>query len=85
MRLENWSSSQPWRIFNTRQRNLGLGNGEQIIHVYFRKSISVKQGETGEERDSKEAAAEFQAIAEAGTKTHHFSDAPSVAEAEEEI
>lgn len=62
-----------------------MGNGEQIIHVYFRKNISVKQGETGEERDSKEAATEFQAIAEARRKTHHFSDVLSVAEAEEEI
>lgn len=53
--------------------------------MYFRKTISVKQGEPGEERDSKEAAAEFQAIAEARTRTHHFSDALSVAEAEEEI
>lgn len=43
--------------------------GSKIIHVYLRKSILAEQEEIGEERGTREPAAEFPARAKGTTKT----------------
>lgn len=59
-------------IFNTRQGMWVWAAESKLIHVYFRKSILAEQGEVGEERDTTEAAAEFQARVKARSKTLWF-------------